>query len=412
MAVPLDREANFLAFEKKNNRLMAALRQPEYADVMEFIRARRATVIAPQNETLKEIPMNRSFIETHVIDCFTSEGDNTADNATTDESAEEQKLDAFVSVNGVRGVFTTPEKEALHVLAGPPSDPEEVVAVVTDTASRFAPGSVLSSYVANTRDTSDDVYVLRHTQVTIGDVNADFMIISRPLTFEKCPWEIDEFGAGMLLPTDSHLSDSTQGDSQSVPAIETPPPSYATQAHTGATAGGDLISFDDTNSSIASAGMEHPTASAASELSAVPVTGDAGKAVRPLSRGSSITDGRDGGKDSRRKRESSLSSFKESMRDPSCHGFVRMIRAFCDDMETHPPTIVDMQSRYIAFTVTMEEKFSTHPLFKDSMESTMESLEKPPEDEEIDTWLGRRIDMLTFLTPENLGMDKKFGTNN
>eukprot|EP01134_Creolimax_fragrantissima_P000299 CFRG0299T1 len=484
----MDREASFLHFERKNNRLLAALRQPEFSDVLDFIRNRKATIIAPQNVTLTDLPINRSFIETHVIHSFScssvpktneqadlitidSEDDPVQSHSETSTCLSTSVVNAFVSVNGVRGVFTTPDKEALHVLAGPPSNPEEVVTLAINPKSQCGPGSVLTSYVADSRDTSDDVYVLRHTMIHIADVEVDFMVISRPLTFDKCPWDLDEFGAGMLLPSDPsdlgmdmsglegergddlgernknhsnatvgarsstplveqlnvsdtaqlymldgasrgkigmHWSDTRLPDSQFItsPAhgvVEAPPAYPKAEVGDG---GADLINFEvvGTSEFKRDRGV-NAVDTIVSEVNSLSVSGVPPKLV------SKETENPD---TSRRRRDTSLSTFKESMRDPSCHGFVRMIRAFCEDMTSHPPTVVDMQSRYMAFTVAMEEKFAMHSMFKDDLDNTLECLEKyvcvqtynniyrPSEDEEVDTWLGRRIDVLGFLTPEHL----------
>eukprot|EP00123_Amoebidium_parasiticum_P013034 comp21722_c0_seq2/m.30711 comp21722_c0_seq2/g.30711 ORF comp21722_c0_seq2/g.30711 comp21722_c0_seq2/m.30711 type:complete len:636 (-) comp21722_c0_seq2:382-2289(-) len=376
-------EAGFLQYEKENNRLLNALRhRREFADILDYVRDKKATILAPQDVSLGGIHINRSFIYTHVV-----------------IHAPDQS-NRFVSVNGLRGKFTNAKREVIHVVAGPLDEDDGALFQFFED-----PNSMFRNEEAFTKGAVDkplNVYVLRQSEIQISDVKAPFLSISRPLTFPDCPWasQVDE----QLLAdthTPSHNSEdeltaSVQLESNAlgppdisfdlVPNQEQPPaPTDDQSKSTTPPADGDVvmqnnISAADLNQIPATpkvvAGefvlkppLVTPTSGEGSEKPSAE-TEDAPKNPPDLvaaAKAKSNTVKRTG---------SSMSEFRTKLKDPASQPLSKLIRTFLDGIIERRVSLQELPEKYQLFLETMEAKFQGHPDWRNDVDDAIEALEK------------------------------------
>eukprot|EP00656_Telonema_subtile_P054116 TRINITY_DN7998_c0_g1_i3.p1 TRINITY_DN7998_c0_g1~~TRINITY_DN7998_c0_g1_i3.p1 ORF type:complete len:600 (-),score=192.71 TRINITY_DN7998_c0_g1_i3:74-1873(-) len=161
---------NLLHYEKENNVLLRAIRDSaEHRKIIQnsvtMIPPVNLVVLVPANVTLEGMSITSTFIETHLV--------TTNPNQMNDSQ--------FVSVNGVRGVFSS-GKDSLTVLQPPPKDGFEF------TGEMFEGHS--AAYEENQSGSQAyTVHLLRESDLELGDQKVPFILISEPLSFENCPWD-------------------------------------------------------------------------------------------------------------------------------------------------------------------------------------------------------------------------------
>lgn len=161
---------NLLHYEKENNVLLRAIRDSvEHRRIIQtsvtMIPPVNLVVLVPANVTLEGMSITNTFIETHLVTTNPNQMNNSQ----------------FVSVNGVRGVFSS-GKDSLTVLQPPPKEGFDFTGEMFEghSAAYEENQSSMQAYT---------VHLLRESDLELGDQKVPFILISEPLSYEGCPWD-------------------------------------------------------------------------------------------------------------------------------------------------------------------------------------------------------------------------------
>eukprot|EP00658_Telonema_sp_P-2_P031377 TRINITY_DN2348_c0_g1_i2.p1 TRINITY_DN2348_c0_g1~~TRINITY_DN2348_c0_g1_i2.p1 ORF type:complete len:488 (+),score=119.52 TRINITY_DN2348_c0_g1_i2:88-1551(+) len=309
---------NLLHFELENNLLLRAIRDSlDHRKIIErsvtMIPPVSLVVLVPANVTLEGMNITSTFIETHLV--------------TTNPA--QMKECQFVSVNGVRGLFSK-GKDSLTVLQAPPEGGFEFTGEMFEGHSA-AYEDTLSNPQAYT------VHSLRVSDLELGDQKVPFILISEPLSFQGCPWDNP-------IQQGEDTSDAAMGEDDGGDQSVAVPGSMPRRIR-------DFLNIFGTSAAPAN---ETAMVQADSSLKESAVA-DAAKITL------------------------TYRDFLEKLRQPAAADIVNNMKVFIENFQKRPPQ-EDLHLSVRAFLDQMEGVLQRHPLWEgasqEEFENAREGLEK------------------------------------
>jgi len=359
--------SSFFDYERDNNRLLKLIREnPSYKDVLNFVTINEASILAPQNVTLDNVSITRSFIETHVV--LINPNDQNQ----------------FVSMNGILGVIS-PEQETLHIISfahhSPSFNPLVDLKILFDSEK-----DLFKNYVVNPK--ASHIHALRRGQVNFdGKSLVSLILISEPLSYDGCDWK----NVKSAEQTQQQLKTHRKTESK------------------------DFLSFTSRAVGMKPKGLRDFLKQFGTQTSSAPLFPETQESEAEIEK--------------RNAKENSGSqkanTFFSKLKQPQATDIVKSIKSFIANYLNQPHESMKEQSFKIhSYLSTLETVIHGHPLWKDATDEELDGVSEGLEKYVLtkvytniftshcghrdDDTLTRRIAQLKFIAPEHLDIKPQF----